>query len=459
MKLCGLRRAVAAGAALLGGALLFAGCGGEPEEQLVQVTIHSAPEEGAELLIAGMEGGLTPATVELPPGPANLVLKKDLYRVASDRIQVVEGPPLEFTIEMIPLAGYITFESTPEGATVTFNGKEIGQTPIYNHQVIVGEHTYEVAYPDYYPQTKTVDVEEDYRYRYNHELKPREALLRVTSRPSNADIYINGQKQAAVTPTKFTLTPGMYIVSVYAEGYSGKDAKVELAPNEERDIALEMKEGSVPPGMVLVPAGEFIMGADERSPDEAPMRKVDLPAFYIDKTEVTNRQYQAVIPEHTYPLGQDDFPVTNVSWNEATRYASLVGKRLPTEAEWEKAARGTDGREYPWGGEFNPELANMLETDVGAPVAVGRYLGGLSPYGCLDMAGNAYEWVQNWYEAYPGNTDVTKEYGQIYRSLRGGSYESERFDVRCARRRFDRMDAKRPDYGFRCAMDAEESDQ
>lgn len=434
--------------------LVLAGCGGgDKGPALVQVTIKSEPEQGAEVLVAGLQAGLTPATVQLEPGMADVVLKLEGYKLGSDRIHVESGPPQEFTIAMRPLVGYVTIESVPSGARVVADGSlDLGVTPIYSAELPVGEHSYEISYDNYHTESKTFEVQEDFKYRFNHELRPQNATLRLTSRPSGAAIYINGQKQTETTPAKLEMKPGLFVVSVYAEGYVQEEEKIELKPNDDRDLALTMREGDVPPGMVLVPAGEFVMGADGRAPDESPLRKVYVEAFYIDKTEVTNAQYKAVIPEHAYPAGQDDFPVSNVSWNEAVKFASLAGKRLPTEEEWEKAARGNEGLEYPWGNEYADGVANMGNPDTGATEKVGKYIAGMSPFGCLDMAGNVVEWTQNWYEAYPGNNQVTKEYGQIFRSLRGGSFASDRFDVRCARRRFDKMDAKRPEYGFRCVM-------
>ena len=121
---------------------------------------------------------------------------------------------------------------------------------------------------------------------------------------------------------------------------------------DERSSAQEYE--APPPGMILVPAGEFFMGSNdsEAEPDERPLRRVFLPAFYIDRFEVTNRRYQEVKKDHRFPAGEEELPVTLVLKREAEEYGRLTGKRLPTNAEWEKAARGTDGRTYPWGDSF-----------------------------------------------------------------------------------------------------------
>ena len=179
-----------------------------------------------------------------------------------------------------------------------------------------------------------------------------------------------------------------------------------------------------------------------------------MPAFYIDKYEVTNAEFKEVFPEHEFPEGRENYPVTGVSWNLAVDYAKAVGKRLPSEVEWEKAARGPDGLEFPWGNEFDEALCNTAASKHNGPAERGEYIEGVSPYGCVDMAGNVYEWTQDWYQAYDGNQFVTKDYGQIFRVLRGGSYDSERFDVRCAKRHFDKVSSTREDYGFRCAVSA-----
>ncbi|HPO16535.1 MAG TPA: SUMF1/EgtB/PvdO family nonheme iron enzyme [Candidatus Hydrogenedentes bacterium] len=441
--------------------VLAAGCGrGEQKARGTQIIIDSQPEQGATVMIEGIERGLTPVTLSgMPPGWIEVLLKKERYKKAADRIQVKEGQQEKFVIAMEPLVGYLTVESEPAGAEVTLlkDGKSLGNTPLFRIALPIGEYQFDIKLPNYYPQTETITVKEDFQYDRKYILKPMEATLSVLSQPTGASIWINNQIQDRKTPAKFKLPPGLYRVSVYSKGYIQSDGRAELHPNEEIAVTLEMSQGEVPPGMVLVPAGPFIFGEDERSPDESPRREIVLEAFYIDKLEVTNDQFKKVFPSHMFPVGQEQFPVGGISWNQATAYAQAVGKRLPTEQEWEKAARGVKGNEYPWGLEFDVAYCNTQESENRGPVPVGKYQAGLSPYSCLDMAGNVYEWVENWYEAYPGNKLVTKDYGQIYRVLRGGSYTTTKFYSRCARRHFDRMDATRADYGLRCAKDVSRS--
>ncbi len=160
----------------------------------------------------------------------------------------------------------------------------------------------------------------------------------------------------------------------------------------------------LPPEMVFVPAGAFLSGSDDpdADPDVRPARQVTVPAFYIDRREVTHAEYRRFKPSHVIPAGAENFPITHLTRAEARAYLAAVGKRLPTSAEWEKAARGPDGRRYPWGNQWDPTRAHVGERSdlrargvCGLPrqVAVGSFPSGASPYGCLDMCGNAWEWV------------------------------------------------------------------
>lgn len=171
------------------------------------------------------------------------------------------------------------------------------------------------------------------------------------------------------------------------------------------------QHGPPPPDRVTVPAGVFVMGNDATGePDERPRHTVDLPAFQIDRTEVTRGNYRRCIAARacTEPRPLDarfddpEQPVVGVSWFQAVAYCTWAGGRLPTEAEWEKAARGPDGRTFPWG-ETPPDNSRAVfgrEEATGHPDRVGTHPRGASPYGALDMAGNVWEWTASPYDPY-----------------------------------------------------------
>jgi len=221
--------------------------------------------------------------------------------------------------------------------------------------------------------------------------------------------------------------------------------------------------------MLLVPAGAFTMGSTNE-PDEMPIHQVTLPAFYIDKFEVTCQQYARFLkatgrkapidwPGGNMPVKWSNNPVVNVTFADAEAYAKWAGKRLPTEQEWEKAARGTDGRFYPWGnsmaGKKIASPTNDNSKDHMSPV--GSFPDDVTPYGVMDMSGNAWEWTATWYDAYPGNTQLELEYGQKYRVIRGGGgidYYGAFFTGRCTDRARSLPYGTYDGLGFRCAMDA-----
>ncbi len=215
---------------------------------------------------------------------------------------------------------------------------------------------------------------------------------------------------------------------------------------------------------VYVPAGEFLMGAADSDSDyeydETPRHKVTLDAYWIDRTEVTQDQYQQCVAAGKCEApscsgsGQGNHPVVCVSWQNAVDYCVWAGRRLPTEAEWEKAARGADGRIYPWGNQAPDDSRLNYNNNVGNTSAVGSYPSGAGPYGALDMAGNVWEWVADWYgeQYYAGSptwNPLGPDAGQE-RVLRGGSWNRDQGWVRAAFRfragpvlRLDRV-------GFRC---------
>jgi len=223
--------------------------------------------------------------------------------------------------------------------------------------------------------------------------------------------------------------------------------------------------------MVLVPAGEFLMGSNDGDASEKPERRVHVDAFYIDKYEVTTTHYSKFLQEtgQEQPYKWDevsqvrdgDRPVIGVTWHGADAYCAWAGKRLPTEAEWEKAARGTDGRKYPWGNEeptsrhanFNKSSWNGYATLT----AVTDHEAGKSPYGIYDMAGNVWEWVADWYggnyNSSPSRNPTGPASGQ-FRALRGGSWDDDAGYLRSAARSGDHPTLRVNSVGFRCARDA-----
>jgi len=232
--------------------------------------------------------------------------------------------------------------------------------------------------------------------------------------------------------------------------------------------------------MVYVPAGEFEMGSNNGDSDEKPVHPVNLDAYWIDKYEVSNAQYALCVadgdctkPSQTKSYTRsnyygnpeyDNYPVIYVSWHKAQAYCQWAGGDLPTEAQWEKAARGTDGRTYPWGNEsptcqltnFNQGTYENPNYCVGDTSPVTDYEGGVSPYGALNMAGNVWEWVRDWYGSdYYSKSPAKNPTGPTsgsFRVMRGGSrYFSDR-GIRAANRSDSSPTYTNNDYGFRCAL-------
>ena len=235
--------------------------------------------------------------------------------------------------------------------------------------------------------------------------------------------------------------------------------------------------------MVLIPAGDFFMGSDEidasgkseefgfNEPwylNEHPRHKVHLDDYYIDINEVSNGDYNSFLKKtgqysekqindilSKFNLTNATEPLRNVSWHDANSFCNALGKQLPTEAQWEKAARGPDGFEYPWGNEWNPDYVNAggEEQDV---MPIGSYEKGKSAYGLYDMAGNIMEWVDDWYEAYPGAEYKSPRYGKQRKVVRGGGWGGIGHYViphffRMAYRYNYPPDQAFNDIGFRCA--------
>jgi formylglycine-generating enzyme required for sulfatase activity len=228
--------------------------------------------------------------------------------------------------------------------------------------------------------------------------------------------------------------------------------------------------------LVLIPAGEFTMGHKD-SYDTLPVRRMNLPVFYIDKYEVTNKRYKRFIDatgykvpwsqdpavaeyvwdwrKRMYPEGKGDDPVVFVNWEDAKAFCAWAGKSLPTEAQWEKAARGINGKPYPWGNSWEAKKANTSESGVKQTAPFGSFKDDVSEYGVHDLAGNVSEWVEEWFAPYPGNPMTNYEERNKYKILRGGSWDYGHSIANGYHRQYALPQSQMAAIGFRCVKAAD----
>ncbi|MFZ1041762.1 MAG: SUMF1/EgtB/PvdO family nonheme iron enzyme [Anaerolineales bacterium] len=282
-------------------------------------------------------------------------------------------------------------------------------------------------------------------------------------------LWLNGTFQPVSVPVSMnspTVHPLVFASSTPTRAVTATPGSSSLTTTADQSASI-----------ILVPAGNFVMGSDNGNTDEQPVHTVYLNAFYIDKYEVTNASYKSCVDanECAFPkffnsnlrttyygdARYDDFPVIGVTWDMAKAYCAWRSARLLTEAEWEKAARGTDGRMYPWGEGIDQTRANYNSSSnpnyAGDTSAVNAYPTGVSPYGVFDMAGNVWEWVADIYGAdyYASLTlPVANPLGPttgLYHVVKGGSWDSSEFSLRSAGRGFYDPSNANIYIGFRCA--------
>jgi formylglycine-generating enzyme required for sulfatase activity len=219
--------------------------------------------------------------------------------------------------------------------------------------------------------------------------------------------------------------------------------------------------------MLAIPAATFSMGSAEGNADAQPPHPVTVNTFQIDQFEVTNDDFQKFVDAtgyetdaekngssdnwYTFYRDRANHPVVKVSWNDASAFCNWAGKRLPTEAEWEYAARGTAGFTYPWGDTFSPVAANLKAAGLRGTAAVGSYPAGASPFGVHDMAGNVAEWTATVPEPYPGSEAGSRLFGSNLYILRGGGWFSTEEQATTYYRNSNVPLAANDDLGFRCA--------
>lgn len=310
------------------------------------------------------------------------------------------------------------------------------------------------------------------------EIRQEFGSLAVSARIEGVEVWLGdrrlGETRLGRVLLVENLATGSYRLEARKAGHKEWEREIRVAANQRAEVVIDIEplrtelpkiiKGDDDAEMVLVPAGEFWMGSGDGVSHEKPRHRVYLDAFHIDKYEVTNTLYQRFISAtgHREPRHMSDSkwnnpqqPVVGVSWHDAEAYCRWAGKRLPTEAEWEKAARGTDERRYPWGNEWDKKRANGSESGIGRTTPVGQYPGGVSPYGAEDMAGNVWEWVADWYDAdyyqrSPERNPRGPELGSG-KVVRGGSWYYQPLNLRLSLRNHHSPDNRFDDLGFRCA--------
>jgi len=312
-------------------------------------------------------------------------------------------------------------------------------------------------------------------------------IMIVRGAPPASDVFVDNISRGVTSSDGSIRVPGLKagkrVVRVSRDGYIDFNTTVTGQDGDTKIVVAQLVASNSQPSlpneidyngpMMLVAAGEFVMGDDTHNADEKPAHKLTLPDFYIDKFEVTNDQYKKFCdatkhPRPTNPwwdndyFGKGNMPVVGVNFADASAYAAWAGKRLPTEQEWEKAAswgpNATKKRSWPWGDDNDASRAT-LNTDH--PATAGSKPDGASAYGVQDLAGNVMEWVDAFYQAYPNSTASDPNFGTNNRVVRGGNFHSDIDAARTSQRFYAPADftvAQKKErswlIGFRCAVSA-----
>jgi serine/threonine protein kinase/formylglycine-generating enzyme required for sulfatase activity len=429
----------------------------------VVVHVTSSPT-AAMVTVNDEEKGQTPLELEVAPGTYAIRLSKKYH--APRTVTLTVDSPVSHDYELVKVRARVAFDSEPQGATVQVDGENVGVTPVTAEAIEGGSHQACFVLAGHYDQSASFEIVsrdvEDRPIKATLQKIPP-AWLVIDSDLRGAEAFLDGKPLGRLPVTARSVESGAHRLRVM-----GVERTVDLEAGVEKKVHFGLKDLN----MARVPEGDFMYGSVSLRPGEVSARTEKTGAYYVDRTEVTNEQYGFFLahmsatqdhggchPEedagtrqrnHRPAFWQDPLyggagqPVVGVTWHDAYAYAVWAGKRLPTEREWEKAARGKTGWIYPWGNDWAPDEKRCNfsgRTDGYEHTAPVGACPGVSPFGCADMVGNVSEWCA---DDFPG-----KAPGKV---IRGGSFRDKEW-VTTTSRWDERPGTNSATLGFRCVAD------
>ena len=458
--------------------------------QPARLKINSIPANATLSINGNILSQRTPIAMKLTAGqytlklqhPGHLPLERkiDLHNdqiydmvLMLSPIQKVKTPRKKFKQTRSSRAARLTITSTPSGALILLNDKDTGKHTPATLRLRRGRYQLALQKEGYRTAKKRLRVRRR-QERVKLRLEIASAALTVQTQPAGATLVLDGEIQAKKTPTTLRVPANKpFTIVVKRKGLPTilRSMKLPLGANKTLRLQLDPKASLKAPkkqsDMVYVKGGPFYMGNNAGTAKEKPMTKITLRGFRIDRTEVTVAAYMACVKSGTcsaskrgsgcnqYITGHTQHPINCVTWYQARTYCRWAKKRLPTEAEWEKAARGQSPQLYPWG-HAAPSCRRAAFRGCSSGTRPTKQLSGRSPYGAYDMSGNVWEWVQDYYsdDFYKKSKlsqPVNRARGNGYKVIRGGSWRAPKDEIHVTYRA-DYWPSKHSNaVGFRCA--------